>query len=112
MLMIKRFSGYAVLLVFAVIFSGCLNNAGRNIKEIRIGLHNNNALKIQVDVLTDSAVDAYAEYWPQKGDSINKMQSNISKNSVTHRLVLCNLMPKTNYLYHIITINNGVKNIS
>jgi len=110
--MIKRFLGCAALLVFAVFFSGCLNDAGRDITKITIGLHDNNALKIQVDVLTDSAVDAYAEYWPQKGDSINKMQSNISKKSVSHRLVLCNLMPKTNYRYHIVTINNGVKRLS
>ncbi|WP_295670229.1 aryl-sulfate sulfotransferase [uncultured Mucilaginibacter sp.] len=110
--MIKRFSGYAVLLVFAVVFFGCSSPNGKVINEIRIGLHNNNVLKIQVDVLTDSAVDAYAEYWPQKGDSINKMQSNVSKSSVSHRLVLCNLLPKTNYQYHIVTTKNGVKRIS
>jgi len=110
--MIKRFSGCAVLLVFAAIFFGCSNHNGRVINEIRIGLHNNNALKIQVDVLTDSVVDAYAEYWPQKGDSINKMQSNVSKNSVSHSLVFCNLIPKTNYDYHIITVNNEVKRVS
>lgn len=109
---IKRFSGYFVLLFLTVFVSGCLNSSGRNIREIRIGLHNNNVLQIQVDVLTDSAVDAYAEYWPQKGDSINKMQSNVSKNSGSHRLVLCNLMPKTNYLYHIIIKKNGVSHIS
>src|ERR1700733_4274840 len=112
MLMIKRFSGYVVILTFSVFFCGCLNNGKRDIKEIRIGLHNNNQLKIQVDVLTDAAVDAYAEYWPEKDESNEKMQSNVSKNAVSHSLILCNLIPKTNYLYHIITIKNGVKSVS
>jgi len=110
--MIKRFSGHVVLLVFTVVLFGCLANGGRNIKEIHIGLHNNNALKIQVDVLTASAVDAYGEYWPENNGGNGKMQSNISKNSVSHSLVFCNLVPKTNYDYHIITIDNGVKTIS
>ncbi len=112
MLMIKRFSGFVVILFLSVFFSGCLNNNSRIINEIRIGLHNNNELKIQVDVLTASAVDAYAEYWPENGSIKEKMQSNISKNSMSHSLILCNLIPKTNYRYHIITVNNGVKLIS
>ncbi|HWZ03460.1 MAG TPA: aryl-sulfate sulfotransferase [Mucilaginibacter sp.] len=40
------------------------------------------------------------------------MQSNVSKNSVSHSLVFCNLIPKTNYDYHIISVNNGVKRVS
>jgi arylsulfate sulfotransferase len=112
MQMIKRFSGYVVILTLSIFFSSCLDNGRRDIKEIRIGLHNNNQLKIQVDVLTDAAVDAYAEYWPEKDGINEKMQSNVSKNGVSHSLILCNLIPKTNYQYHIITIKNGVKSVS
>jgi arylsulfate sulfotransferase len=110
--MIKRFLGYSALLLLSVFFSGCLNNGKRDITEIRIGLHNNNQLKIQVDVLTNADVDAYAEYWPEKDGRNEKMISNVSKNAISHSLILCNLIPKTNYLYHIITIKNGVKSVS
>jgi arylsulfate sulfotransferase len=107
----KRFLGYITLLFFTAIFAGCFNNTNI-IKEIRIGLHNNNALKIQIDVLTTSPADAYVEYWPEKGGSNDKLLSTVSKNSLSHKLVLCNITPKTNYVYHIITINNGVKKVS
>ncbi|WP_428329419.1 aryl-sulfate sulfotransferase [Mucilaginibacter sp.] len=110
--MIKRFLVYVVLVFFTAIFSGCFNSGGSIIKEIRIGLHNNNELKIRIVVLTTAPADAYVEYWPQKGGSNDKMLSNVSKNAVSDTLVLCNIIPNTNYLYHIITTENGVKRVS
>ncbi|HZY39045.1 MAG TPA: aryl-sulfate sulfotransferase [Mucilaginibacter sp.] len=110
--MIKHLSGYVVILTLSVFFFGCLNNGKKDIEEIRIGLHNNNQLKIQIDVLTNASVDAYAEYWPERDGSNGKMLSNVSKDAVSHSLILCNLVPKTNYLYHIITTKNGVKSVS
>jgi outer membrane protein assembly factor BamB len=107
----NRFSGYAWILLFLAFFSACHNNANI-IKEIRIGLHKNNELQIQADVETASAADVYAEYWPQTGDSSKAMQSTVVKNSFSHSLVLCNVYPKTNYAYRIVTTQNGVKKIS
>ncbi|WPU96081.1 aryl-sulfate sulfotransferase [Mucilaginibacter sabulilitoris] len=98
------------VLVFTVVFASCNNSNA--IKEIKVGLHNNNELKIQVDVLTASPADVYAEYWEDEGADTTKQVSPVSKNTDRHRLVLCNIAPKTNYAYHIITVTNGVKNIS
>ena len=108
----RSFLGYIIILFFTAIFVGCYNSGGNIIKEIRIGLHNNNQLKIQIDVLTTDQADAYAEYWPGKDSVGGKMLSTIVKNSLSHSLVLCNILPKTNYAYHIITIENGVKKVS
>jgi arylsulfate sulfotransferase len=107
----KKVFGYIIPLLLSLIFSGCSNSGGGIIKEIHIGLHNNNHLKIQVDVLTVEPADAYAEYW-EGNDSTNTMQSAIVKNATQHSLVLCNILPKTNYTYRIITIDNGVKKVS
>ena len=107
----RSFLSWISISFFAMIFAGCYNNVNI-IKEIRVGLHNNNELKIQIDVLTTSAADAYAEYWPEKGDSTKKMQSTVVKNVTVHSLVLCNISPKTSYSYHIVTLQNGVKRVS
>jgi len=107
----KSFFGYAIILFFLAVFSGCLNNNANIIQEIRVGLHNYNQLKIQLDVLTTVPADAYAEYWPA-GDSTAKMQSTTVKNSLKHALVICNVAPKTSYNYHIITIVDGGKKVS
>ena len=106
----KRFLAYAALVLSAAIFAGC-NNGGL-IKEIKVGIHKNNQLKIRLDVLTTSPVDAYAEYWLAQGDSTQKILSTTVKNSLSHSLVLINILPKTNYAYHIVTIDNGVKKVS
>ena len=110
-IMKKAFLNYSGILLFVAIFSGCYNNVNV-IKEIRIGLHNDNQLQIQINVLTGSPVDAYAEYWPQKGDSTQKMLSTSSKNAVSHKLVICNIFPNTLYNYRIVTVDNGVKRTS
>ncbi len=106
----KNVFGYITLFSLIAIFVGCSNNGGI-IKEIHVGLHNDNQLKIQVDVLTVENADAYAEYW-SANDSTNVMQSDTVKNTLQHPLVLLNIAPKTDYAYRIITLENGVKKTS
>jgi len=108
--MMKHFFKGVALLAFLTVFAGCNNSPA--IKEIKVGLHNNNELKIQIDVLTDAPADAYAEYWIDKGADTTKQVSPVSKNTEKHKLILCNIAPKTNYAYHIVTIANGVKTVS
>jgi outer membrane protein assembly factor BamB len=110
--MMKNFLRCITACSFAIFVAGCSNSGGNIIKEIRIGLHNNNELRIQVDVLTASKADAYAEYWPVKDSIGEKQTSPVSKNALSHHLVLCNIIPKTDYIYHIITVENGVKKLS
>jgi arylsulfate sulfotransferase len=102
-----RFVCMAILIVGAI-FIGCSNS--NFVKEIHVGLHNNNELKIQVDVTTTGPADVYVEYWADKGGK--KFRSVLSKNAVSHSLVLCNIIPNTDYAYDIVTSRNDVKSIS
>jgi arylsulfate sulfotransferase len=106
----KNVFGYIIIFSLAAIFSGCFSG-GNIIKEIHVDLHNNNELKIQLEVLTVDPADAYAEYWAGN-DSTNVMRSTTVKSALQHPLVLCNILPKTNYSYHIITLENGVRKVS
>ncbi|MGZ3766280.1 MAG: aryl-sulfate sulfotransferase [Mucilaginibacter sp.] len=99
-----------ILIIFSAMFSGCVNTGGNIVEQIKVGLHNNNELKIQIDVLTVTEADVYVEYWPDS--SSTKYVSTVSKNATSHSLVLCNIIPKTNYSYHIITVNDGVKKVT
>ena len=107
----KNVLGYIILIFLPGILAGCVNSGGKIIKEIHVDLHNNNELQIQIDVLTSEPADAYAEYWTGS-DSTHAMQSTIAKNTLKHPLVLLNIIPKTNYSYRVITIDNGVKQTS
>ena len=100
------------LIFLLVVYAGCKTSGGNIIKEINIGLHNNNELKIQIDVQTTDKVKAFAEYWPDSIGEKGKFTSQVSNNGLNHSLVLGNIIPKTNYSFHIVTIDNGVKNIS
>jgi len=105
----KNVFGYLALILLTAVVSSC--SSGGIIKEIHVGLHSNNQLQIQIDVLTADNADAYVEYWPSN-DSTNMMQSDTIENSMKHSLVLLNIAPKTNYSYHIITLENGAKKVS
>ncbi len=100
------------LLFLVTIFNGCFTTDANIISEIKVGSHNNNELKIQIDVLTISPADVYAEYWTDSSGSDKKKRSSVSKKALSHSVILCNIMPKTNYFYHIVTVKNGVKNVS
>jgi arylsulfate sulfotransferase len=92
---------------------GCNSNKGNIIKEIKVGLHKDNELKIQLDVITNSKAEVYVEYWADSDKSTDaKIMSPISKNATSHSFVLCNIIPKTKYSYQVITVTGGVKNAS
>lgn len=99
-----------VVLLLMFTFYGCYT--GDSIKEIKVGLHNNNVLKIQIDVIANSALDAYVEYWPNKLADAKKESTVLSKNKSNHKFVLCNIIPQTSYSYQIITVKNGAKKTS
>jgi len=115
----------AVSLAILLGCAGCGNNGWNVVKEVHIGLHNNNELKIRMDVLTTVPADVYVEYWPDSGraggsdpdggrtgDGGDVFKSLTSKNSQSHSLLLCNIAPATNYAYRIVTDHDGVRNIS
>ena len=95
----------------AAILTGCLGS-GVNIEEIRLGVHNNNELKIQINVITTQPANVYAEYWKTAGTDTVKYLSTISHNSEKHSLILCNVITQTDYAYHIVTEKNGIKTVS
>lgn len=109
MIMVKRFLNYIIILACTAV-AGCAGGNRNIIKEINVGLHNNNELKIQIDVITSEPVDAYAEYWTS-ADTLKKV-SQVSKNGEKHVFILCNISPQTNYSYHIVTARNGARSIS
>ncbi|MFT3703708.1 MAG: aryl-sulfate sulfotransferase [Agriterribacter sp.] len=101
---------FSVLSVFAfIIFVGC--NAVPAIKEIHIGLHHNNELKIEINVLTAAPAKVYAEYWSDNNPS-KKYISTTSAVDTQHALILCNIIPQTNYSYRLITEQNDKKSES
>lgn len=104
----KSLQWFSSLLVLAV-FAGCGNSGGNIVSEIHVGLHNNNELKIQLDVLTNKMADVYAEYWPDSLGEKGLFTSQSSLNSESHKLLLCNILPSTNYSYRIVTIDKGVR---
>lgn len=103
-----------IILIFIIAaFAGCLNHSENIIKEIHIGLHNNNELNIQLNIVTTKQAQVYAEYWPDSSnEKTGKLVSPISMNGLSHSLVLLNIIPKTNYSYQVITIQNGVNQVS
>lgn len=96
------------IIIPVIIFScGCNNNNQNIVKEIHIGLHNNNELKVQLDVSTRKNAMVSVVYW---ADSIKNelfTTNEISKNALEHRLVLCNIIPESNYSYKLILNQNG-----
>lgn len=90
-----------------LVFIGC-NSPAPIIREIHIGLHHNNELKIEVNVLTTVPAKIYAEYWSDNNPSI-KYTSATSDAGTHHTLILCNIFPKTDYSYRLITEQNSNK---
>ncbi len=97
----------SIVLLCLLSFYGCYNGDG--IKEIKVGLHNNNELKIQIDVNTNSDVDIYVKYWPNKIADSTKEITSVSRHKSHHRLILCNIMPKTSYAYQVVAVKNGIE---
>jgi len=97
----KRFAVF-----LGIVVAGCTSGGGNIIREIGIGLHNNNELKIQVDVTTTRDAPVYAEYWPDSG-SRGKMVSPVSAAGLRHSLVLGNIIPQTGYSFRLVTVLDG-----
>ena len=110
--MIKCFTKCLILLIPSAMLAGCANDGKVHLEEIRLGLHNNNELKIQIDVKTDQPADAFVEYWEETGKVKEKYHSLSSHNTQKHEFVLCNVAPETDYAYHVITTKDGVKSTS
>lgn len=100
--------------LFFLLLSGssCTNNDGNIIKEIKIGLHNNNELKIEIKATTIKGAKLFAAYWPDSAGPAGKMTSAITAEGLSHVMVLTNIIPETNYSYQLTTISNGVKTLS
>src|SRR4051812_16472887 len=94
----------ALLVMASISFSRCTDSGKIALGEIHVGLHNNNELKIQMDVTTDKAADIYAEYWKER-DSSKKWSSPVATHTSNGRLVICNVAPETDYGYRIIAKN-------
>jgi len=101
-----------MILLAAAIFAGCAESDKVRIEEVRVGLHNNNELKIQIDVKTDQPADVRVEYWEEKGKDGKRFNSTRSRNSQKHAVILCNIAPQTDYSYQIIATRNGIKTVS
>jgi len=69
----KRLVCYLTVLIIGIAFAGC--GSKTVVKEIHVGLHNNNDLKIQVDVTTTGPADVYVEYWADKDKTGQKFRS-------------------------------------
>ena len=95
-------------ILFSIIFTGCVSNNGNIVDTIKVGLHNDNELKIQLDIITNSRADVYVEYWADSSQS-EKFISPVSKDAINHSLILCNILPQTKYDYQVTTVQNGKK---
>ncbi|HEY4205889.1 MAG TPA: aryl-sulfate sulfotransferase [Puia sp.] len=103
------------IMILAVLISGAVLNgcSGRGdvVREIGIGLHANNELKIEVDVATNANVRVFAEYWPDSNSS-QRYVSTVSNDGLKHALVLGNILPQTGYSFRVVTESEGVRNES
>jgi arylsulfate sulfotransferase len=103
---------HLILFLVITINISCNTHNANIIKEVHIGLHNNNELKIQLDITTIKNAEVHIEYW---ADSIKNdvfTAASILPKGLTHRIVLCDIIPETNYSYRLITIQDGKKDSS
>ena len=110
--MLKNLFRWLNVIVITGLFVGCAGKGGNIIEEIRIGEQSNNVLKIKIDVITIAKAEVFVEYWEDSSGINNKMLSVVSPSALSHSLVLCNIIPQTNYSFDIVTVSNNVKTIS
>lgn len=103
-----KFTLYIFLACIFFSCASCVDTSTNIIKDIHIGLHNNNQLRIQIDVTTVKDAEVYAEYWPDSAKN-EKLTSLTSKKGLQHSLVLTNILPDTKYDFQLCTISNGEK---
>ncbi|CAA9200003.1 aryl-sulfate sulfotransferase [Flavobacterium collinsii] len=110
--MIKNIIVKGVFIWILLTIASCSKNQVNPIKNITIGTHGNNELKIQIDVTTNENVQVYAQYWSDQKGIKYKITSPISKTGSSHSLVFCNITPETNYSFQLITGNGQEKDSS
>ena len=97
-----------LIAIFLLVLSvGCKNSGSNIIKEIKIGEHNNNILKIEIDVTTNARAAVFVEYWRDSIGIKEKILSPVSATGLSHVLVLTNIIPQTNYSFDIVTVQDG-----
>ncbi|MFH6987503.1 aryl-sulfate sulfotransferase [Flavobacterium collinsii] len=110
--MIKNVIVKGVFIWILLTIASCSKNQVNPIKNITIGTHGNNELKIKIDVTTNENVQVYAQYWSDQKGIKYKITSPISKTGSSHSLVFCNITPETNYSFQLITSNGQEKDSS
>ena len=102
---------FPALLACTVAMSTSCNQPENIIKDIHIGLHNNNKLLIQIDVSTIKKANIYAEFWADSTKE-EKLTSDTSEQGVLHTLVFTNILPQTKYSFQLFTLENNHKSES
>lgn len=104
----QRFLSSIAILITGLVLFGC---NGTGIETISLSAPGRNTLKVRIDVKTTGECALRVEYW-QKGDSLHKFATPATPIGTDHALVLTNLRPKSEYLYHIISSGNGKETTS
>jgi hypothetical protein len=105
-MMLKYFLRFLFVIIIAVVFIHCSGTRQNIISEINIGTHNNNELKIEIDVTTTADAKVFIEYWPDSIGVKGKMQSPVSDSGLNHSIVICNILPQTKYSFQIVSEAN------
>jgi hypothetical protein len=101
---------HRLVIILLVALTGC-TGGGDIIRVIGIGLHDNNELKIQLDVTTTRDARVYAEYWPDSSAG-RSFVSPVSNAGLHHALVLGNIIPQTGYSFRLVTESSGTRSTS
>ncbi len=104
----QRFLFSIAILITGLVLFGC---NGTGIETIGLSAPGRNTLKVRMDVKTTGDCALRIEYW-RKSDSLHKFTSPQSPIGTDHALVLTNLRPKSEYLYHVISSANGKETTS
>ncbi len=104
-------NGWHYLLLVLLLCNSCSDN-GNIIEEIKVGLHHNNELKIEIATTTSKAARVFASYWPDSMGVKEKMSTPLSAEGKSQVLVLTNILPETKYSYQLTAVCNGVTTIS
>ena len=93
--------------IFLLLCASC-SNRENIIKDINIGLHNNNKLLIQVDVNTVQPAQVYAQYWADSA-AAEKLITDTSSSALSHSFVFTNILPNTHYSFQLFTVEKRGK---
>ncbi|MFI5193115.1 MAG: aryl-sulfate sulfotransferase [Chitinophagales bacterium] len=110
--MVMRFWKKLRIFYLLIFLGACTDKSGQAIKEIRIGLHNDNELSIQIDVVTTEPVETYVLYWPDSIGKSGALTSTRSKNGLQHSLLLGNMLPDSKYSFQVVTVKNNQETTS